>query len=287
MYKAMNKPAYLILLIALLSTLSTVAQDVIYLTDGTKVDGKISLVGTDHVTYKKADNPTGPDHQLQRKEVLMIVYENGTHEVINKSGTSSGTGIRLFTNDIDTTFGRHMVSWEFMDLMLVNISISYEYFVKSGKLGVRVPLSIGLDESAYTYGNMPEVIGTRGRIFASGVDLNYYPTGQGKFKYFIGPSLGFGLNRHETDYYADYPYEEPYYDPVDSTYIYPEYDYYYERGQAQRFSLHINNGWIAQPTKNFSIIGSMGLGVITRFLNGNNLGYNPSVTLRLSAAYRF
>lgn len=278
----MNKQTYLVLLIVLLSAFNALAQDAVYLTDGSKVEGKVSLVGTDVITYKKSDNLSGPDHQIERKEVLIIVYENGTHEVINKSGSSSS----LFTNNTDTAFGRHMISWEFMDLMLINMSISYEYFVKSGKLGIRVPLSIGFDDEFYTYGNIPEVIGTRGRIFATGVDFNYYPTGQGKLKYFIGPSLGFGLNRQETDYYG-YIEGDVYYDPNDTAYNYPVDDYYYDKGQATRYSLHINNGWIAQPTKNFNIIGSIGLGVMTRFLHGNNLGYTPSVTLRLSAAYRF
>lgn len=277
----MNKLAYLLLLTSLLSGLNLFAQDVIYLKDGTKVDGKISLVGQDNITYKKADNLTGPDYEMKRGEVLMIVYENGSHEIINAPSKTKGVDQRA------TDFGRHMVTWEFMDLLSINMSMSYEYFTKSGYLGLRVPLSMGFDQNAYTYGDIPEVFGTRGRVWASGFDLNYYPTGQGTLKYFIGPSLGIGSNRYES-YYDDY-YAEPYYAADDTSYMYPMYDYNYDyqTGLATRVSLHINNGWIAQPTKNFNISGAMGLGLSTRFFKGENMGYTPSVTLRLSAGYRF
>lgn len=268
----MKTPTYLLPIVLLFSLSNLYAQDVIYLSDGSKEEGKISLISKSKITYKKADNPNGPDHELEKEDVLMVVYENGNHEVFNG---------KKKTDPRATDFGRHFVSWQFTDLLATNVTVAYEFFNKSGTLGFRLPLSFGFNKDAVHYPGDPEVFGTQGRIFASALEMNYYPTGQGRAKYFVGPSLGFGLNRY---YYYNYNWLEG-----------DLYGYEENKGEAYRFSLLINNGVMFQPTKHFNITTSLGLGMSSYFntLNKqNDYGYytddfTPAVTLSVSAGYRF
>ncbi len=275
----MKKTAHLILLIALVSTFTSFAQDVIYTVDGGKIEGKISLVGTDVITYKKTDNPTGPDYVISKQQVLMLIYENGNHETFNATTTDK---MPLVTPE---ELGCNLITWNFLDLLTINMSVSYERFMPSGKFSWRIPFSMGFDYGSYADWSYPEVAGGRSRVFLTGFGINYYPTGQGKSKYFVGPSLDFSINRFA---YDDFYGVEPYYpNPNDSSYYEYPYTEYHHQGVSLRTALHINNGWLVQPTKNFSIVAALGLGIRTEYFEGVNYGYNPSVTLRLAAGYRF
>lgn len=268
----MKTPAYLLLL--LLFSVSAFAQDNIYLTDGSKLEGKVNLVSEKTITYKKVDNLNGPDYELDKDDVLLVVYENGTHEVFSdKKKTNSST----------SGFGRHYIAWQFTDLLTTNVTLTYEFFNKSGNLGFKLPLSFGFNSNAVHYPGNPEILGTPGRVFASALELNYYPTGQGKAKYFVGPSLGFGMNRY-------YDYQDWFIEG--DTYASNE-----EITRSYRFTFLVNNGVMFQPTKHLSITTGLGLGMSSYFdgldeqesYNGynNDEVFTPAVTVNIGAGYRF
>lgn len=61
------------------------AQDVITKKNGEDINAKIIEVGTTEVRYKQADNLNGPTFVLNKSEILMIRYENGSKEIFSNT----------------------------------------------------------------------------------------------------------------------------------------------------------------------------------------------------------
>lgn len=67
-----------LLFLLLIATLTTQAQDVIHLMDGTEQKAIVKTVAARTVTYKRADNPDGPDYTLSSNTIDHITYAKGT-----------------------------------------------------------------------------------------------------------------------------------------------------------------------------------------------------------------
>src|SRR5689334_7848980 len=83
--KFMNLRQCLLSGLALLLAGTINAQDKIYKRNGDQVEGKVVDVATRTITYKKADNPTGPTYTINKDELSRIVYENGSEDIFNST----------------------------------------------------------------------------------------------------------------------------------------------------------------------------------------------------------
>ena len=68
--------------------------DVICLTSGKEIKAKVVTVGEKEITYKKADNPDGPNYVVPSETVFYIEFDNGQREVVtpqdgNRTTTTS------------------------------------------------------------------------------------------------------------------------------------------------------------------------------------------------------
>ncbi|RTL53353.1 MAG: hypothetical protein EKK39_05890 [Sphingobacteriales bacterium] len=68
-------------IVMLLSASFLNAQDMITLSTGEIINGKVAEVGTTEVRYYRADNIDGPVYVTSKAEVAQIVYANGTKDV--------------------------------------------------------------------------------------------------------------------------------------------------------------------------------------------------------------
>ena len=57
--------------------------DVIILKSGDEVKGKVIEITLTEIKYKKCDNPNGPTISINKKDVFIIKYSNGTKDIIN------------------------------------------------------------------------------------------------------------------------------------------------------------------------------------------------------------
>ncbi|MBN1639386.1 MAG: hypothetical protein JW866_10485 [Ignavibacteriales bacterium] len=64
------------------------AQDIIYKTDGTEIKVKIIELTTETVKYKNFEQLQGPIRNILLSDVFMIIYEDGTKEVIKKNNNT-------------------------------------------------------------------------------------------------------------------------------------------------------------------------------------------------------
>ena len=68
-----------------LAAITLQAQDVIYFTNGSQQGAKVLDVGSPNVVYKKTENPDGPTYLAAKNEVNMIIYANGTRDIMANS----------------------------------------------------------------------------------------------------------------------------------------------------------------------------------------------------------
>ncbi|MFT5723279.1 MAG: hypothetical protein ACI9JN_000388 [Bacteroidia bacterium] len=65
-------------------TIQTDSCDLITLKDGTEISAKVTEVGVSEVRYKRCDNQTGPTYVMNKSDIFMIKYSNGTKDVIQE-----------------------------------------------------------------------------------------------------------------------------------------------------------------------------------------------------------
>lgn len=80
----MKKIRFITLLIFISTTCIPVySQDIITLINGNEIEAKVIEISPSEIKYKKFDNLGGPTIVVQKNEVFLIKYENGTREKIN------------------------------------------------------------------------------------------------------------------------------------------------------------------------------------------------------------
>jgi len=234
-------------------------QDTLYFFDGTKMEVQVMEITRKKVKYKKGANINAPDRLIDRTKVDLVVFENGEQEIVNEIEIDS---IALY-------FNRHSLSINLIQIVYPNLSISYEHILKSGFIGFRIPLLIGLDDVVIENSNFDPY----NAIIGSGLDINFYPCGQGCMRYFIGPSFRITA--------FDYAYNRKIIDGQNEIIgVHPVQGV----GLNKRFS--VNNGFLFQPNKYFNISGIAGLGLQqgqTKYKSSNNV----SLTTELNFSYRF
>ncbi len=81
------KTALLTAMFIILSCFATQAQDVIVKNDKTEIKAKVTEVTDLVIKYKKFEMPNGPVYNINKEDVFMIIYENGTKEYYGKPKT--------------------------------------------------------------------------------------------------------------------------------------------------------------------------------------------------------
>lgn len=74
-------------LIIAVSSLTIIAQDIVVLKTGEKIDVLVKKVGITSVEYVRHDNQQGPIYEVLKANVLKIMYKNGVVDIFNVSGT--------------------------------------------------------------------------------------------------------------------------------------------------------------------------------------------------------
>ena len=220
-------------------SLSSFSQDVLFFQDGSKEEVKVLEINSQEISYKKYTNLEGPAYVINRNEVVLINFANGEHELISPVKTLPMKKEKPFTKD----FTRNIIAFHLFDVVFGDIGLSYERILGDGNISIKVPVAFGF------YGMNPyETPFEFNNLFYSGFGLNFYPGGQGRVRYFVGPNLRMGVGR-SSDYYY-------YYDEWGNYY----YDEYYEETSFYMKYL-VDNGITVMPTRNFSISAILSLGV--------------------------
>jgi hypothetical protein len=255
------------LLISILSfSLTSFSQDMMFFQDGMKEEVKVLEINNDEISYKKFSNLEGPTYVIDRSEVVMVTFENGEHELIGPVKTIKMKKEKPFTKD----FTRNIIHFHIFDVVFGDFAMSYERIFGDGRVSIKVPVAFGF------YGYRPyDTPFNFNNLFYSGAGVNFYPTGQGVVRYFVGPNIRLGIGRS-----ADYYY---YYDEF-GNYI---SDQYYEENSFY-MKYFVDNGIMIMPVRNLSISAIFSVGV--RFVANPSNSYNhvqPDAQFAINLGLRF
>jgi len=114
---------------ALLMCMSVLsAQDIITQRDGTDIQAKVTEVGTSQISYKKYSNLNGPTYIIDKKDILMITYENGEREMYNTTQNSSQLPQGIIT--YNSWSGKFSIGGETVDDSLLELYLSPDDYKK-------------------------------------------------------------------------------------------------------------------------------------------------------------
>lgn len=75
------------------------SQDTIYTKSGSVINAKVTEINQDEIKYKKSNNPDGPTYVVDKNEVALIEYKNGTKDVFSREDNSNNSTAQSNTND--------------------------------------------------------------------------------------------------------------------------------------------------------------------------------------------
>jgi len=263
----MKKIILSFLILAFAFNIKSYSQDIIYKKDGSKEEAKITLVGEKEIQYKKFSNPDGPVYTINKSQIVMITYENGEYEMIINQVDEA----KQAKQELKTNFTRNLVGYHLFDVVYGDFTFSYERILASGTIGIKIPVGFG-----YAYNSNNDNYNSADNrvknMFYSGLGINFYPTGQGKWRYFLGPNVRIGYGKLSYWDWDEYGYEES--EEIVGEGIYTKF--------------FVDNGVMYTPVRNLSISAIVGIGV--RYFPEASDSYNefmPTGYFSLNLDYRF
>lgn len=219
------------LLSALLFTIvGATAQDYIYKRhQGGKIAANEVEVLPSETNYKVFGDESGQVYSINNNQISMIAFENGDVRFFEKEEKIA----RGFN------YNKNIINYHLFDLIVNNFKLSYERIVANGKIGIQIPFAIGYGDDGNISG-FDDVHNT----FYTGLSLNFYPTGQGKVRYFMGPGIQVG-----TGYFEEWLYDH---NTGHET---------HENIDTFIFRFLVNNGIAFTPIEalSISLVGSLGI----------------------------
>jgi hypothetical protein len=183
----MNIRSQLFAVLCIIS-LSASAQDKIFKKDGKVIESKVKAIGDNTIVYKRFDNQDGPEYTLFKNEVNKIVYENGTTDNFNGTGSMhgkakgpNGKNAKSPDNILAVIPGAYTAAVD-GTMNDVGIGLSYERLAdNNGHFGLLLPLMINFSSKQdyannYYYGSSTGYSGDksyRSVMFAPGA--KFYP----------------------------------------------------------------------------------------------------------------
>lgn len=255
-YRYMRAAAFFILILFSCNLLQ--AQDTLYKSNGTISPVKILEIKQAQVRYRYTSTPDGPVFVIPKEYISKIVYSTGETVSFSVLTTSPAASNDMsYNKEPKWKNGRNFISLNMADLIIGMVTFNYEYTLNSGYLSFKFPINTGFRsfiqdyDTYYSEGYLPKMT-----IIGSGINLNFYPGGQGQVAYFVGPSL-------ELRAYRDY---RSFYYPNTSTYV-------TEREIGILYGLLIQNGVLFQAGPHLNLSLNLGLGYGNRSSFGNTFGY--------------
>lgn len=203
----------LICSLTMLSAGSAIAQDRIYKRNGEVLEGRIKEVGVKTVSYKKSDNPEGPNYVLNKADLDRIEYENGENEEFEMRGPRRpGMHSTMHSRKKSSKpYGNNIIAMSPMHITDngLGLALTYERVLdkKNNMLSFYLPVVLAFSNDNYDnyyYGNYYGGPGDYSTLYIM-PGIKFYPTGgKGIIKYSVGPNIGLVSSK--------YNHYEPIYD---------------------------------------------------------------------------
>lgn len=171
------------------------SQDIVYLNNGDKVEAIVKELNNTSVKYKNFTNPDGPTYVINKNEILMIEYKNGTLDILNKNpGSVSPAKTETVAPKTPAKKGPYDLYYSnknclyFNGIALANSDLAFFYDREIAKSRLSVVLMGAYNFNVHTnYTNAYiQALGVSKKNYDLGAGINYYTQTRKKTQYFVG-----------------------------------------------------------------------------------------------------
>ncbi len=262
------------------------AQDQLFKKDNTKLEVKIIEINPTEIKYKLFNYQTGPTITINKSDIVLIVYQNGEHEVMIQSLQPAVNNIYYnssvdYKNSLksqerdslfkDYTSTKHVISTNLLEVLNGGFNVSYFTELAKNNLNIYLPFTVGFTEpvitqsnlqnfsnnNTYQYydgGNISDFRFTR-KVAEGGIGLHFQASNTRLVTYFIGPY--FSLAQFNGTFMGvDYTQT---YNPNYGNYTY-NYTHTLRSFVMNRASYMLDNGILFRMNKHFNALLILGIG---------------------------
>ncbi len=273
------------LLILLPSLVS--AQDLLYKTDNTKQEVKVTEINGTSVKYKEFSNPNGPLYVISKSDVALIVYQNGKHETFNKAEVFpaySDLSAKKLKRFEKVTENKNVIFLNTIEFLNSGIGVSYLHEFGEGKFDLHIPFATsfgmpGMDNALSAFGGLGGLKINKTN-YDIGLGLYYNTSGKRSVTHFIGPLI------RNAQYSGSYYF-------YDNNYVYSSSPTQ-KTFSMNETSLMLNNGFLYRITPRFNMMLNIAAGTFIHrsfaeqpASNPNAYQSNPRRTIALHAGFHF
>ena len=274
----------------ILLALSTIgySQDQLFKKDNSKVDVKILEINQTEIKYKLFTYQDGPTITVSKKEIALIIYQNGVHEVITTTEVpptqveqpfvvynnytpspriNRDSIERASVNALLST--KNLISFNMIEPINGSIGLNYVREFANNYFHAYVPVTVGFaapyftqavntifSGNSYYYSNSYTNSFTvsdfkyTNKTYEVGLGIHFQTSGKRAVTHFVGPYIG------TSQFAGTYNKTENYYDPNG----YSSYTVTVRNFTLNRMYVMLDNGILFRVTKNFNIIMLAGVG---------------------------
>lgn len=281
------------IILFLLCSLSTIgfAQDQLFKKDNTKIDVKILEINPNEIKYKLFTYQDGPTITVAKKEIALIIYQNGVHEVITTAEPTPvptetvpyvvynnyPTAPRINRDSIEKAevekllVTKNLISFNMIEPINGSIGLSYIREFANNYFHAYVPVTFGFAAPYFTqsvntifsgnnyyYYNQTAYSVTisnfkyLNKTYEVGLGLHFQTSGKRAVTHFVGPYIGM------SQFTGTYDKSEGFYDP--NTGYSGSINTTNNKFTIQRTNIMLDNGVLFRVTKNFNIMMLVAVG---------------------------
>ena len=263
----MHIKTFLLAIAGTLALNATYAQDKLFKKNGDMLEVKVTEITARTVSYKKADNTSGPTYTINKADVSKIEYENGSEDFFAPSDENKPARKKV-------SYGNNIISVMPMQILTNNVGVGMAYervLDQAGILSFYLPVAIEFGRNNSQFGPAP----INGKTYPTyyimpGLKL-YHTGGKGVVRYAVGPNIAY-LSGKEFNF------------------IYDNMGNIIGQGEQSRTALGImvTNSLNINPTKNLHLGLELGLGFTYFNKLGNvEMGTDALAQFGFKIGYRF
>lgn len=175
------------------------AQDQLYKRDNSRLLVKIIEITPDEIKYKPYDNQGGPIYVIGKNEAVMIIYENGRHEVMSSGyepfepQQPMANGRMRRADSLQYFKYQSSLALNFFSFANAELGFIYQREFYKSNFALVIPFGTGVSKPALTqsiyYGDNYGKLKLDHKLFEVGIGLNYYPSLRFPVNYYLGPAI--------------------------------------------------------------------------------------------------
>lgn len=206
----MKKRYNICFILFIISSSFIVAQDKLFLRDGSVINCKISSINEHTISYKDTSQ-LAVLVTVSKEKIMMAEFKSGEIYVFGKTNSVSTTENKIDVNETrEERKQRKMKEWKEYEGTLSNniigiepggffagrYGVSYERLIADKSIGIKIPFILSANYLDYLAGN-----GSNGGSpntnnsspsFITGLDINFYSDIMPKTKWYFGPRIRVG-----------------------------------------------------------------------------------------------